>query len=263
MGETTDDEWENGAGEPPEDWPAETDDVVPDRSGTAPAFLLGALLGMLILGLVWITASVLQDDAPSEAIAPEPDVTANLSGAEPLREDEQAIVVIRKTRLDRCQVAAGRMAAPLQAADPAMGQWEVHVGAMNKLVVGAITLQQATDFWESTRLGALRKIGRFHDAGTTVRREGLNCPVRSRLGRASEALRSCVDRVTADEQTLRAARTAITRWEHHVHDMDRMRLGLLSPATVSKRWLVDWQKGVREIEEYKSAAKAAARSGEC
>jgi hypothetical protein len=69
--------------------------------------------------------------------------------------------------------------------------------------------------------------------------------------------------VSADERTLEAAQRAIRRWEHHVHDMDRMRLGLLSPATVSKRWVHDWQKGIREIAEYKSAAKATGRSGEC
>jgi hypothetical protein len=260
MGEPTE-EWAAGADEPPDEW--ETDGE--DRTGTAPAFVLGGLVGMLVLGLVWVTTAVVAGDEPrtEDSGVADQDLAA-LSQASPSVDLEvEEPVVVRRTRLDRCQVAAGRLAAPLQAADPAMGQWEVHVGAMNKLVVGAITLQQASDFWESTRLGALRKIGRFHDATTTMRQEGLNCLVRSRLGRASEALRSCVDRVAADERTLLAARTAITRWEHHVHDMDRMRLGLLSPATVSKRWLVDWQQGVREIEEYKSAAKAAVRSGQC
>jgi hypothetical protein len=144
-----------------------------------------------------------------------------------------------------------------------MGQWEVHVGAMNKLVVGAITVQQAMDFWEQTRLGALRKIGRFDEATGPARRQGLNCPVQRRLGQASEALRSCAQRVSADERTLEAARTAIARWEHHVHDMDRMRLGLLSPAAAGRQWLADWQQGVREIEIYRSQAKAAAKSGQC
>jgi hypothetical protein len=261
MGESRD-EWESGAGEQPEEW--ETDGDGEDRAGTVPAFVLGGLVGMLVLGLVWVTTAVVAGDEPREDSGVADQDLAALSQASPSVDLEvEEPVVVRRTRLDRCQVAADRQAASLQVADPAMSQWEVHVGAMNKLVVGAITLQQASDFWESTRLGALRKIGRFHDATTTVRREGLNCPVRSRLGRTSKALRSCVDQVTADERTLLAARTAITRWEHHVHDMDRMRLGLLSPATVSKRWVHDWQKGVREIAAYKSAAKAAARSGEC
>src|SRR5688572_4780151 len=40
------------------------------------------------------------------------------------------------TRAQRCQDAARVLEAPLDAARPALEQWQVHVGAMNKLVVG-------------------------------------------------------------------------------------------------------------------------------
>jgi hypothetical protein len=246
-----------------DEWEAARGGGSDEKRGMAPAFILGGLVGMLVLGLVWVTTAVVAGDEPKDGSGVAEQEIAALSQASPSADPAAEEPTVFRTRLDRCQVAADRLAEPLRAAGPAMDQWEVHVGAMNQLVVGAITLQQASDFWESTRLGALRKIGRFDDANTTVRRAGLNCPVAQRLGQASGSLRSCVDRVTTDERTLVAARKAIRRWEHHVHDMDRMRLGLLSPAVVGKRWVADWQKGVREIAVYKSAAKAAARSGQC
>ena len=86
-----------------------------------------------------------------------------------------------------------------------MDQWEVHVGAMNQLVLGAVALQQATDFWNQTRLDAHRKLGNFNDAMGSVRRSGLNCPVVERLGHASSELRSCALRVDADERAFGAA----------------------------------------------------------
>jgi hypothetical protein len=144
-----------------------------------------------------------------------------------------------------------------------MDQWEIHVGAMNQLVVGAITLQQASAFWNQTRLAAKRKIGRFEDAVGTVRRSGLNCPVVDRLGHASKALRSCALRVDADEQAVETAQTAIRTWATHVEDMDMLRMGHLSPADATQAWLASWEQGLQEIQAYQGAARAARRAGAC
>jgi hypothetical protein len=246
------DEWEAARGRGPD-----------EKRGVAPEFIFGGLVGMLVLGLVWVTTAVVAGDEPKDGSGVAEQGIAALSQASPSVDQEVEEPTVFRTRLDRCRVAAERLAEPLRAADPAMDQWTVHVGAMNQLVVGAITVRQARDFWEQTRLGAIRKIDRFDDATDPVRRAGLNCPVSSRLGEASGPLRSCVHRVTADERTLEAAGTAIRRWQHHVHDMDRMRLGLLSPAAAGRMWVADWQKGVREIEAYQSEAKAARQSGQC
>jgi hypothetical protein len=34
---------------------------------------------------------------------------------------------------------------PLRTAEASLAQWEIHIGAMNKLVTGAITLEQASE----------------------------------------------------------------------------------------------------------------------
>ena len=231
----------------------------PDRRTPAPAFLVGGLAGMLVLGLVWVTASILDDrakDSPSVV-----DTTAHDEAQEAA--EEESGTEGRRAQLDRCREAAGRLSAPLRAAQPAMDQWEIHVDAMNQLVAGDITLQQATDFWERTRLGARRQLSRFDDAVQAVRGHGLGCPDPADLGHSSTALRSCAERVAADDQTLTAAEIALHTWAVHVEDMDMMRMGHLSPAEATQRWLVSWRQGVREIEDYRNSARAAHLAGGC
>ena len=169
----------------------------------------------------------------------------------------------RRTRRDRCAAAEDRLAATLRAAGPAMEQWEVHVGAMNQLVLGAITLQQASDFWNQTRLAAKRKLGNFDDALAAVRRSGLNCPVVDRLGHSSSALRSCALRVDADERAADTAREALETWATHVADMDMLKMGHLSAADATQAWLASWEQGVEQIRTYEGAASAARQSGGC
>lgn len=117
------------------------------------------------------------------------------------------------TRGARCADAAGALEAPLAAARPALRQWDVHVSAMNQLVVGEITLQQATRFWDRTRLGAQRNVERFRTAWRDVEREGVDCPAPDLMGPAPAAVRSCARLVEAELGVLRIARTSIDTWD--------------------------------------------------
>ena len=94
---------------------------------------------------------------------------------------------------------------------------------MNKLMVGAITLPQATAFWNETRVGAYDRIGRFEDADAQLERRGVDCPAPRRLGsEAFPELRACAQHVAAELRALGSARTAITTWSHHMHAMDQL-----------------------------------------
>jgi hypothetical protein len=232
-----------------------------DKSATttAPAFAIGLIVGAVILGLVWVAATLVQDDPepPSSSLG------APLVSASPGPSSATEPEVVRRTRQERCLSAAGRLETALDSVGPAMDQWRVHVGAMNKLVVGEITLQQASDFWDRTRVGAQRRLASVDEAAGPLRRRGLDCPTPSRLGRASPEVVRCAGRVAAEEQAWNAAQRALETWSQHVKDMDMLKMGHLSPQDATRMWLASWKRGVREIDDYRGAAAAARRAKPC
>jgi hypothetical protein len=221
----------------------------------ARAFGIGALAGMVLLGLVWVTVSAVSHDPASagrEDRASLTDQSLSTTGRPP-----------GPTPVQRCARVAGALLGPLQAAGPALDQWQVHVGAMNKLVVGAITLQQATAFWNQTRVGAKARIADFDRADQVARQLDVTCPMGRPRGGRSAALRACVQQVRADTHAVSAARTAVHTWEMHVGDMERLRSGTLSPAAATRMWLSMWQRGVRELHSFHVAARRARHHDNC
>jgi hypothetical protein len=167
------------------------------------------------------------------------------------------------TRAERCSDAAAALDPPLEAARPALRQWDVHVDAMNQLVVGEITLQQATQFWNRTRVGAERNVERFRKAWTALERTGVDCPAPALLGPAPAAVRSCSRLVEAELGVARAARTSIGTWDTHVHHMDMLRMGTLSPEKATEMWLAMWRRGVRDLDAYRAATRSPALEADC
>jgi hypothetical protein len=171
---------------------------------------------------------------------------------------------LRRDAERRCGEAVAALSRPLEAAAPAMDQWSVHIGAMNKLVVGAISLAQANAFWNRTRVGARRNITAFREALRDLRSHGVDCPAPDVLpAGASSSLQACSRRVQADLRTLRAARTAVDTWARHVRDMERLRTGKLSPAAATRMWLMMWQQGQDQLDAYRAAVQAARKAGAC
>jgi hypothetical protein len=232
----------------------------PGRRGTISAFLVGALAGLVALGVVWAVTVILTDpDADPDGVATTAVTRTATTGTEPSPETEAPT----PTPTDRCRQAAAELAAPLRVAVPALDQWEVHVGAMNKLVLGAITPEQAAEFWEQSKVGAKRNLARFDSASKQVPAAGV-CPSSpGALAQASAELRSCTRHVAQERRALEAARTAIRTWKRHVRDMAMLEMGHLSPADATQMWLANWQRGVRELEAYRSADRAVSRSGSC
>ncbi|KRE95938.1 hypothetical protein ASG76_02410 [Nocardioides sp. Soil774] len=230
----------------------------------AATFLLGVVTS-LVLVLTW--GLLTGDDEPRAAQAglaqgtdlldqgqgPSPGATGDPGASSP------APVATRPapSRLARCASAEHTLAQALDAAGPALEQWKVHVDAMNQLVVGEITLQQATDFWNRTRVGAQHKVAGFRDTVQQVRRDGVDCPDPDLLAPGSRRLPGCARQVQAEIAVLRAARTSIDTWDRHITDMDMLRMGDLSPDEATRMWLSMWHQGVRDLEAYRTAQRHA------
>lgn len=261
----------------------ETDDDEAEwAEPTRPRRELVALAGTFAFGVVLTLLSVLVwgtftgdddgDGSPSDAsslasrtepLGSETPDTETPDDSTPDAGDAGQRMPVGATRLSRCTRAARDIDAALDAARPALGQWSVHVGAMNKLVLGEITLQQATDFWNRTRLGAQRRIAAFRDTAETLGRRGVDCPSPALLAPGARALPGCARQVAAEVGAFRAATTSIDTWDDHVRHMDMMRLGELSPERATRMWLSMWQDGVRDLDAYRAEAREARRLDGC
>jgi hypothetical protein len=148
--------------------------------------------------------------------------------------------------------------ATLQAAAASLGQWEIHIGAMNKLVTGAITLDQAKQFWNQTRVGASSKLKRFHSALQRFQHRSARCPGPTGSGeRVSSDQRDCHRAVAARNQTLRRAIVSLKTWQGHVLHMEMLRRGEMTPQEATTLWLRSWKQGNEEVHSYRAAARAA------
>jgi hypothetical protein len=235
-------------------WAAPEEHEEPAGGRAIPAFVAGALAGILVLGLIWAATVVLRDNgAPTRPAATTPVASNAAAAAEPTW---QAEALRPPSRTDRCRRADTDLAVPLRAAAPALDQWEVHVGAMNKLVVGAITPQQASAFWSQTRTGAERNLAHFDSVSRRARLAGVDCLPPGTLSHASGALRACAQHVVRERRTLEAARTALQTWRTHIRDMKMLDMGHLSPAVATRLWLANWHRGVRELRTYRTATRA-------
>jgi hypothetical protein len=223
-----------------------------ERFGWLARPLVDVAIGMGIVGLAWLVVSGTQGSSDPggshTAVGSRPG--SNAAGGRGSVGTRQA----SSTRLARCVDAASAIAGPLRAARASVDQWEVHVGAMNKLVLGQISLQQAGAFWAQTRIDAYQRIDHFEKAASRLRQRGVDCPAPSLLPKSAPvAVRQCSRQVAADLQALKAAGTAIDTWHNHVHAMDMLRMGKLSPSMAEQMWLSMWQRGQQEIQAYRAA----------
>jgi hypothetical protein len=243
-----------------------------DRRRLVLGFLGGTLVGAMLLATIWVAVSSVGGDtahagarhASGGASPPDSPAPAAQTGGVSTTSAPTA-----PTALESCRSADAQVHQALRAAAPAMSQWEVHVGAMNKLVAGAITLRQANAFWNNTRVEARQNLDTFRSAERRATRSPVSC--RHRLaampgmgeGNGSPRLRSCERRVAADRRVLAAADAAISTWGRHVVDMNMLRMGTMSPARATRMWLASWQEGVRQIRAYHQAERVARTSGVC
>jgi hypothetical protein len=246
------------------------DPMLKDSDWDLVSVLSGIVVGAVLLGAVWLVVAALtggsssgaSTDAATDTGAPPGDAPTGTPAA--TAGPSSASQPVGSTSLQRCQAAAAAIERPVQLAQPALDQWAVHIGAMNKLVTGAITLPQATAFWNQTRVGAYHRIGRFEAGDRQFERQGADCPRPRLLGSdATPELRACARRVVAELHELDSASTAITTWHHHMHAMDQLRTGKLSPTAATQMWLTMWQRGVHELEDFRADAHVAQQVEGC
>jgi hypothetical protein len=156
-----------------------------------------------------------------------------------------------------CRQVFGTQQQLLQEAAASMDQWEVHVGAMNKLVVGAITLPQATQFWNQTRVGAMAHLDSFTTDDGQYQQRTTRCPPPAGPRPSGDDLDACERGVAERGRVLKVARVALATWQMHVMHMEMLREGKLTPARATQLWLQSWREGQQQIDRYRTALGAA------
>lgn len=235
-----------------------------DRPRALLGFVVGVVVGLVALGGLW-AAIAFHGGGVAETGRNAADQILPGSGARTSAPTGGAAPA-RPTALQSCRQQHDVLRQALRAVGPAMTQWEIHVGAMNKLVAGAISLSQANAFWNNTRVDARQNLSAFYAAQRQASRLQAACPgpMAAMPGMSQSAgLRSCARRVAADRRVLSAADTAMATWRHHVLAMNMLRMGSMTPATATRMWLASWQEGVRQIQAYHHAAHAAHAAGSC
>ena len=231
------------------------------RSPLLVGVVAGALAGAMVVAFAWLGVAWLgsedpppDHDAPGSAALPSTAVpsTALPSTEGPVNAGESTI------ELARCREVFEAQSAPLRAAAASLDQWEVHIGAMNKLVTGAITLNQATQFWNQTRVGASTKLQSFAAARERFQQRSARCPAPSNSGTAiPPERRACYRAVAARNQTLGLAVVSLETWQQHVHHMEMLRRGEMTAQDATRLWLQSWRTGNDQVRAYRAAARAA------
>lgn len=217
--------------------------------------MYGVFIGALIVVLVWAMFTVMRGSAGSPS-ASQPRQATDAGTAAAIASDDSAPSEAgadpAKAWLNRCQLVYAEQQRPLRAAGVAMSQWQVHIYAMNKLVLGAITLQQANQFWNQTRAGARAHLRAFIAARRHFDGRTVHCrPVGS--GPHGRQLGRCERAVAARNGVLDTARAALATWGMHVRHMEMLRDGMMSPARAQRLWLENWHEGQHEVNQYRSA----------
>ena len=73
------------------------------------------------------------------------------------------------------------------------------------------------------------------------------------------AIKSCSNAIAQRAAAIARARVAVGTWEHHVHDMEMLRMGHLTPAQATAAWRKNWKTGEKQLRAYDSAAAKAKR----
>ena len=208
------------------------------RLTPAQAFALGTVVGAFIITMVIVMA-----DARGQSKAPT--AVSDVAQHGPSEPPNPAAA---------CREVFARQIPALKAARASLAQWKVHVDAMNQLVAGAITLDQARAFWNQTRVGAKQRLARYRAADASLSRMAARCPPDST---GSSATSSCRQAVAERGLALEAADIAAATWARHIRDMDMLRAGTMSATQATQMWLQSWHQGAEQLSSFHTAARHA------
>jgi Mrp family chromosome partitioning ATPase len=211
-------------------------------AGVAIAVAVG--FAMLVPTLWWLSYDG-STEAHDRTEVPDRSLTATATSS-------QAAIVAATAE---CRSTWDAQTAPLEAAETSLQLWQVHIDAMNQLVAGKITMDQANSFWERTRTRAAHEVSRFRSADGTYRAGQQSCGVPSVADDADAglaALTACQQSVAQRDDTLGAARVAIDAWDRHVTDMSMLYAGTPSTARAIQLWNTRRRHAMVELDDYRS-----------
>src|SRR5512144_3251212 len=113
----------------------------------------GTAIGIMLLVMAWLIVS------PSSGTSAGTDPAA--PGGLPSSGTPSSQQLGASDPMQPCADADNAIERPLRRARLGIDRWEVHVRAMNKLVAGAVTGQQATRFWNRARVDARHRVAAF------------------------------------------------------------------------------------------------------
>jgi Mrp family chromosome partitioning ATPase len=216
----------------------------------------GVIASVLAVGLVISAVWWASYDGTSSANDQAQAANTSPAAISPSQSSQDAIAAAA----DKCHSTWQAQAEPLGAAAKSIDQWQVHVSAMNQLVAGKITLDQANAFWNKTRKHAAHNVRRFQRADQAYTGGDHSCPMVMTAANnegSLTALSDCRREIAQREDVLKAARAAIATWHDHVMDMNMMRNGSMSPTRALQLWNKYWKLGVSELKDYRSQLRQA------
>lgn len=227
-----------------------------EESGTQVlVFLVGALLGAVVVGIFWWALEAQGEDNTSGVDRqPLADVSSS-SGLPAASREPSPAPDAADAKSAQCAEVYTSQAGALGAVNPAMRQWKVHIGAMNKLVDGEISLQQANRFWNETRRDAHNALQKYAAAHDDYEQRTARCG--SAASTVSPELGRCVRLIAARNRTVHAATVALGTWRVHAEHMEMLRHGEMTPAQATRLWLKSWHRGNRQVREYHDAHHTA------
>ena len=240
-------------------------ELPPTRSRAASvAMVVAATLVVVVAGATGGIIVANRGDRPPPAAA-RADVTPSTSAPSTTTESDEQLAAERlASAVADCRIGNLRQQAALSRAAVSLAMWDKHIEAMNLLVAGKITWAVAVAFWDSSRVGAVKAVADFDasDRGYTA----LDAPACAALDdplatgsdatATTNALARCGAALGKGDAVLRVARPAVRTWEHHIHDMEALREGRITPAQATAKWRRDWKAGNAQLQRYRATVAA-------
>jgi hypothetical protein len=161
-----------------------------------------------------------------------------------------------QNRLTRCEEVFAAQTPLLETLAAPLSQWRKQISRTNKLVTGVITLDEALEVWDRTRVEVIDALARYRSAHAVFDERTARCPAPDEGDPKSFEVQCSKGTAARDEQ-ISAADTALGSWQKHVDDLELLRGGQITYEEASRRWLTTWRKDVKELKTYSAAAHAA------
>jgi Mrp family chromosome partitioning ATPase len=216
----------------------------PRRRRWAGVIATAITVAVVISSVWWLSYDDDRSDAQDVGPAPSTPLAATAAS-------DRAIV---EAAMEECRATWEAQAEPLDAAAETLKQWGTHIAAMNQLVAGKITLDQANAFWEQTREQAGEKVDRFRSAQSAYANDRYTCRIPTLVTTTdvdTARLTACKHQIAQRDKALQSADVAVGTWHHHVMEMNMLRAGTLSPSRAVTLWLEAWKEGAAELKAYR------------